>query len=64
MQKKNAKVRSVIKLGVFSISYLADTDLTNKTLIRQEQETKIAFHTFALLKVPDFFKLCSGHLAL
>lgn len=60
MQKKNAKVRSVIKLGAFSISCLADTDLTKKTLLRQEQETKIVLHTFAFLKGPDFLKLCSG----
>lgn len=58
MQKKNAKARSVITL--FSLSCLADTDFTNKTLIRQEQETKIIPHTFAFLKVPDFFKLCGG----
>lgn len=58
MQKKDAKVRSVITL--FSISCSADTDFTNKTLIRQEQETKIILHTFAFLKISDFFKLCSG----
>lgn len=60
MQKKNAKVRSVIKLGVFSISCLADRDLINKTLMRQEQETNVVLHTFAFLRAPDFFKLCSG----
>lgn len=58
MQKKNAKVRSVITL--FSVSCLADTGFAIKTSISQEQETKIILHTFAFLKVPDFFKLCSG----
>lgn len=58
MQKKTAKVRSVITL--FSVSCLADTEFTFKTITRQEQESKTILHFFAFLKAPDFFKLCCG----